>query len=114
MGAVWDGWVWYMGAVWEQYWSGGMGSGVKRYGGMVADDALSDIFFSKSKLMARFQSHQESVSTKKRTSSGTSRSPMTPSVSCFFVEMDTSVRSNLRHKFESNPLVLRLLFSGWR
>ena len=35
-----------------------MGSGVKRYGGMVADDALSDIFFSKSKLMARFQSHQ--------------------------------------------------------
>ena len=29
----------------EQYWSGGMGSGVKRYGRKVADDALSDIFF---------------------------------------------------------------------
>ena len=45
--AVWDGWVWYMGAVWEQYWSGGMGSGVKRYryGRKVADDAVSDIFF---------------------------------------------------------------------
>jgi len=26
LGAVWGGWVWYMGAVWEQYWSGGMGS----------------------------------------------------------------------------------------
>jgi len=26
MGAVWDGWVGYMGAVWEQYWSCGMGS----------------------------------------------------------------------------------------
>jgi len=40
-GAVWDGWVWYTGAVWEQYWSGGMGSGVKRYGrnvGPVASD----------------------------------------------------------------------------
>jgi len=45
MGAVWDGWVWYMGAVWEQYWSGGMESGVKRYGRKGADDALSGIFF---------------------------------------------------------------------
>jgi len=41
----WDEWVWYTGAVWEQFWSGGMGSGVKRYGRKVADDALSDIFF---------------------------------------------------------------------
>ena len=45
MGSVWDDWVWYTGEVWEQYWSGGMGSGVKRYGRNVADDALSDIFF---------------------------------------------------------------------
>jgi len=45
IGAVWDDWVWYTGAVWEQYWSGGMGSGVKRYDRKVADDALSDIFF---------------------------------------------------------------------
>jgi len=44
MGSVWNDWVWYTGAVWEQYWSGGMGSGVKRYGGMVSDDAVSDIF----------------------------------------------------------------------
>ena len=45
MGSVWDDWVWYTGAVWEQYWSGGMGSGVKRYGRKVANDALSGIFF---------------------------------------------------------------------
>jgi len=45
MGTVWDEWVWYTGVAWEQYWSGGMGSGVKRYGRKVADDALSDIFF---------------------------------------------------------------------
>jgi len=31
--------------IWEQYWSGGMGSGVKRHGRKVADDALSGIFF---------------------------------------------------------------------
>jgi len=46
--AVWDRWydrVLYTGAVWEQYWSGGMGFGVKRYGRKVTDDALSDIFF---------------------------------------------------------------------
>jgi len=45
MGAVWDGWVWYMGAVWEQYWSGGMESGVNRFGRKGADDGLSGIFF---------------------------------------------------------------------
>jgi len=45
MGSVWDDWVWCTGAVWEQYWSGGMETGVKRYGRKVADDALSDIFF---------------------------------------------------------------------
>ena len=45
MGEVWDGWVWYVGAVWEQYLSGGMESGVKRYGRKGAGDALSGIFF---------------------------------------------------------------------
>jgi len=45
MGSVWDDWVWYTGAVWEKYWSGGMASGVKRYIIKVPDDALSDIFF---------------------------------------------------------------------
>jgi len=44
MGAVWDGWVWYMGAVWAQYRSGGMGSGVRRYSRKVDDDALSGMF----------------------------------------------------------------------
>jgi len=43
--AVWDDRVWYTGAVWEQYWSGGMASGVKRYIRKVPDDASSDIFF---------------------------------------------------------------------
>jgi len=45
MGSVWDDLVWYTGAVCEQYWSGGMGSDVKCYGRKVADDALSNIFF---------------------------------------------------------------------
>jgi len=44
--AVWDRY-WMIGfGIREQYWSGGMGSGVKRYGRKVADYALSDIFFN--------------------------------------------------------------------
>ena len=45
MGAVLERYGDGMGAVWEQYWSGGMASGVKRYIRKVPDDALSDIFF---------------------------------------------------------------------
>ena len=88
-----------------------MASGVERYIGRSPMTPLVT-YFSKSKLMARFQSHQGVRFHKKGATSGTSRSPMTSSISCFFVEMDTSVRSNLRHQFESNPLVLRLLFLG--
>ena len=44
MGSVWDDWVWYTGAVWQQYGSGGIESGVKHYDRKAADDALSGIF----------------------------------------------------------------------
>ena len=114
MGSVWDDWVWYTGTVWEQYLSGGMASSIKRYIRKVPDDALSDIFF-KFKLMARFQSHQGVRFHKKEDVIWDLEVPdAVLDLLFFFVEMDTSVRSNLRHQFESNPLVLRLLFSGWR
>jgi len=59
-----------------------MGSGVKRYGGMVADDALSDIFLQNLSSWLGFNRTKVSVSTKKRTASGTSKSPTT-SLICF-------------------------------
>jgi len=71
-------------------------------------------YFSKSKLMARFQSHQGVRFHKKEDVIGDLEVPDDVLDLLFFVEMDTLVRSNLRHQFESNPLVLRLLFSGWR
>ena len=71
-------------------------------------------YFSKSKLMARFQSHQGvCYFHKKKDVIGDLEVPDDVLDLLFFsAEMDTSVRSNLRHQFESNPLVLRLLFSG--
>ena len=70
-------------------------------------------YFSKPKLMARFQLHQGVRSHKKRGRHRGPQGPLVPDL-LFFVEIDTLVRSNLRHQFESNPLVSRLLFSGWR
>jgi len=68
----------------------------ERYGSSIGAAVLWDLvksatpmtplatYFSKSKLMARFQSHQGvRFHKKKRTSLGASRFPMTSSISCF-------------------------------
>ena len=63
--AVWDAWVWYTGVVWEQYWSGGMASGVKRYIRKVPDDALNGHIFQNLSSWLGFKRTKVSVSTKK-------------------------------------------------
>jgi len=60
--------------------------------------------------MARFQSHEGVRFHKKEDVIGDLEVPDDVLDLLFFVEVDTLVRSNLRHRFESNSLVLRFFF----